>query len=139
MGAYSRLGAYSNKYGIQFFSVGWGWGGRLFEAGRLLTFSACRMGAYSRRALIRDWVLIRINTVCNFIIAISLSILLRGCDKVVFSTVGLADVAILLKDIVSRQENSAHVICRSDKTLNVKNLFCACRKSASRPVELIPV
>ena len=56
---------------IQFFSVGWGWGGRLFEAGRLLTFSAFRMGAYSRRALIRDWVLIRINTVCNFIIAIS--------------------------------------------------------------------
>ena len=29
-----------------------GWGGRLFEAGRLLTFSAFRMGAYSR------WVLI---------------------------------------------------------------------------------
>ena len=25
-----------------------GWGGRLFEAGRLLTFSAFRMGAYSR-------------------------------------------------------------------------------------------
>ena len=24
-----------------------GWGGRLFEAGRLLTFSAFRMGAYS--------------------------------------------------------------------------------------------
>ena len=34
-----------------------GWGGRLFEAGRLLTFSAFRMGAYSR------WALIRINTV----------------------------------------------------------------------------
>ena len=31
-----------------------GWGGRLFEAGRLLTFSAFRMvmGAYSRWALI---------------------------------------------------------------------------------------
>ena len=40
-----------------------GWGGRLFEAGRLLTFSAFRMGAYSRWALIRGWVLIRINTV----------------------------------------------------------------------------
>ena len=25
----------------------WGWGGRLFEAGRLLTFPAFRMGAYS--------------------------------------------------------------------------------------------
>ena len=42
-----------------------GWGGRLFEAGRLLTFSAFRMGAYSRWALIRGWVLIRINTVLN--------------------------------------------------------------------------
>ena len=41
-----------------------GGGGRLFEAGRLLTFSAFRMGAYSRWALIRGWVLIRINTVC---------------------------------------------------------------------------
>ena len=41
-----------------------GWGGRLFEAGRLLTFSAFRMGAYSRWALIRGWALIRINTVC---------------------------------------------------------------------------
>ena len=38
-----------------------GWGGRLFEAGRLLTFSAFRMGAYSRWALIRGWALIRIN------------------------------------------------------------------------------
>ena len=40
-----------------------GWGGRLFEAGRLLTFSAFRMGAYSRWVLIRGWALIRINTV----------------------------------------------------------------------------
>ena len=36
---------------------GAGWGGRLFEAGRLLTFSALRMGAYSRWALIRGWAL----------------------------------------------------------------------------------
>ena len=43
--------------------VGGKWGGRLFEAGRLLTFSAFRMGAYSRWALIRGWALIRINTV----------------------------------------------------------------------------
>ena len=42
-----------------------GWGGRLFEAGRLLTLSAFRMGAYSRWALIRGWALIRINTVCE--------------------------------------------------------------------------
>ena len=33
-------------------------GGRLFEAGRLLTFSAFRMGAYSRWALIIGWALI---------------------------------------------------------------------------------
>ena len=38
-----------------------GGGGRLFEAGRLLNFSAFRMGAYSRWALIRGWTLIRIN------------------------------------------------------------------------------
>ena len=37
--------------------------GRLVEAGRLLNFSAFRMGAYSRWALIRGWALIRINTV----------------------------------------------------------------------------
>ena len=42
-----------------------GWGGCLFEAGRLLTFSAFRMGAYSRWALIRGWALIRINTVLS--------------------------------------------------------------------------
>ena len=39
------------------------WGGRLFEAGRLLTFSAFRMGAYSRWALIRGWALIRIKLI----------------------------------------------------------------------------
>ena len=37
--------------------MGGGGAGRLFEAGRLLTFSTFRMGAYSR------WALIRINTV----------------------------------------------------------------------------
>ena len=42
-------------------------GGRLFEAGRLLTFSAFGMGAYSRWALIRGWALIRINTVTQAI------------------------------------------------------------------------
>ena len=42
---------------------GGGGGGRLFEAERLLTFSAFRMGAYSRWALIRGWALIRMNTV----------------------------------------------------------------------------
>ena len=41
----------------------WGGSGRLFEAGRLLTFPAFTMGAYSRLALIRSWALIRINTV----------------------------------------------------------------------------
>ena len=49
-----------------------GWGRRLFEAGRLLNFSAFRMGAYSRLALIRGWALIRINTVVMFISMVSL-------------------------------------------------------------------
>ena len=42
---------------------GLGGGGRLFEAGHLLTFSTVRIGAYSRRVLTRGWALIRINTV----------------------------------------------------------------------------
>ena len=41
-------------------------GGRLFEAGRLLTFSAFRVGPYLRWALIRGWALIQINTVVLF-------------------------------------------------------------------------
>ena len=32
---------------------------------RLLTFSAFRMGASSKWALIRGWALIRINTICQ--------------------------------------------------------------------------
>ena len=59
--------------------IGWGGSGRVFEfewewegggGGRLLTFSSFRMGAYSRSrwALIRDWALIRINTVLSFLI-----------------------------------------------------------------------
>ena len=36
-------------------------GGRLFEAGCLLTFSAFRMGAYLRWVLIRGWAPIRIK------------------------------------------------------------------------------
>ena len=35
------------------FEFEWTRGGRLLEAGRLLTFPALRMGAYSRWALIR--------------------------------------------------------------------------------------
>jgi len=42
---------------LEFLWEGVRWGGRL------LTFSAFRMGAYSRWALIRGWGLIRINTV----------------------------------------------------------------------------
>ena len=40
-----------------------GGGGRVFEAGRLLIFSAVRMGTYSRWVLIRGSALNRINTV----------------------------------------------------------------------------
>ena len=47
-----------------------GWGGCLFEAGRLLTFSAFSMGAYSRWALIRGWALIGINSVLFIITAV---------------------------------------------------------------------
>ena len=47
---------------LEFLWEGVGWGGRLFEAERLI-FSAFRMGAHSRWALIRGWALIRINTV----------------------------------------------------------------------------
>ena len=36
-------------------------GGRLFEAGRLLTFPTYRVGAYSRWALIRGWALINFS------------------------------------------------------------------------------
>ena len=42
----------------------WGGAGRLFEAGRLLTFSTFSMGAYSRWALVLGWALIQVNTVC---------------------------------------------------------------------------
>ena len=38
---------------LYFFLGGGGGDGRLFEAGRLLTFPAYRVGAYSRWALIR--------------------------------------------------------------------------------------
>ena len=48
-------------------SVDEGGGGRFFEAGRLLTFSAFRMGAYSRWALIRGWTLIWINAVVKVV------------------------------------------------------------------------
>ena len=40
-----------------------GGGGRLFEAGRLLTSSAFGKGAYSRWALIRGWALFRASDV----------------------------------------------------------------------------
>ena len=59
---YSFLGGSRCKGMGAYFSLsgsGRGWG----RGGRLLTFSAFRMGAYSRWALIRGWALIRINTV----------------------------------------------------------------------------
>ena len=59
-------------------------GGRLFEAGRLLTFSAFKMGAYSRWALIRGWALIRINTV----------VFLFKCIGLVLTLVMILDIFI---------------------------------------------
>ena len=47
---------------------GLGGGGRLFEAGHLLTFSTVRMGAYSRRVLTRGWALIRIIRWVKYIV-----------------------------------------------------------------------
>ena len=61
-----------------------GWGSRLFEAGRLLTFSAFRMGAYSRWALIQGWALIRINTVSFIIPKFSFTSLLLLGHRILF-------------------------------------------------------
>ena len=61
-----------------------GWGSRLFEAGRLLTFSAFRMGAYSRWALIQGWALIRINTVSFIISKFSFTSLLLLGHRILF-------------------------------------------------------
>ena len=67
--------------------VGWGWaliwvwlwGG---GGGRLLTFSAFRMGAYSRWALIRGWALIRINTVPSFRTLCPFKLLQKHCISI---------------------------------------------------------
>ena len=60
---YHSIGWGGRERLFEFDWKGEGWGGRLFEVGCLLTFSAFRMGAYSRWALTRGWALIRINTV----------------------------------------------------------------------------
>ena len=54
-----------------FFFCGGGGDGRLFEAGRLLTFPTYRVGAYSRWALIRGWALNQINTVSEIVLGSS--------------------------------------------------------------------
>ena len=48
-----------------------GSGRKVWWGGRLLTFSAFRMGAYSRWALIRGWALIRINTVTGNLLTLT--------------------------------------------------------------------
>ena len=68
-------------------------GGRLFEAGRLLTFSAFRMGAYSRWALIRGWALIRINTVVGKTYSVHIQ-LFKCVEKVVSNILRLVDFAV---------------------------------------------
>ena len=62
----NRPGPLLNFHHFQLWSLSGregGWNGGLFEAGRLLTFSAFRLSTYSRWAPSRGWVLIRINTV----------------------------------------------------------------------------
>ena len=54
----------------------------IFEAGHLLTFSAFRMGAYSRWALIRSWALIQINTVIESVT--NIPCLQASCKGVLF-------------------------------------------------------
>ena len=63
------------------------WGGRLFDAGRLLTFSAFRMGAYSRWTLIRGGALIRINTICWLLSAKIQFVIISSVTKKRFSSV----------------------------------------------------
>ena len=58
------------------FFFGGGRGGRLFEAGRLLTFPTYRVGAYSRWAFTRGWALNRINTVYEFNMTDSIALFL---------------------------------------------------------------
>ena len=62
--------------------MGWGW--RLFEAWCLLTFSAFRMGTYSRSALIQGWVLIPINMVSFIIPKFSFTTLLLLGHRISF-------------------------------------------------------
>ena len=52
----------------------WGRGGCLFEAGRLLTFSAFGMGASSGWVLIRGWALIPLNTRVNILFTCSAAV-----------------------------------------------------------------
>ena len=76
-------------------------GGRLFEAGRLLTFSTFRMGAYSRWALIRGWALIRINKVLLKFVELSCGtgfLLTCACER----RTPLARLRMLLKIFFSR-------------------------------------
>ena len=64
----SKLSGAASSCALQFLLLFFFWGGgggdgRLFKAGRLLTFPTYSVGAYSRWALIRGWALNRINTV----------------------------------------------------------------------------
>ncbi len=72
-------------------------GGSLFEAGRLLTFPINRVGAYSRWALIRGWALNRINMV--FVKKLTqINVADNLCVKFLLSNCSL--VTILLYNVV---------------------------------------
>ena len=61
--------------------------GSLFEPGRLLTFSAFRMGAYSRWALIRGWAFTRINAICWVVSAKIEFVIISSVTNKCFSSV----------------------------------------------------
>ena len=88
---------------------GWGGGERLFEAGRLLTFSAFRMGVYLRWAIIQGWVLIQINTISPASLSSSpLSITITFIVVTMFFTIIIILLIIII--IIVHHDNIIFII-----------------------------
>ena len=83
----------------------------LFKVWCSLTFSAFRMGPYSRWALLRGWVLIQINMVCMYVCT--------GCHKssflyfvsLYFSSIGLGKQIISTKVVSFNIIHYFHTCC----------------------------